>query len=516
MTIMNFSISLENLTNFRAGAAALAAALFLSSCGESEKQETATLSDLGYEANSPEEFHRAAENGAAEAVDLFVDYGMDVDSLSMTGLTPLMTAAKSGQLSTVKQLIDFGSAIESEDPEGRTPLIIAAGEGHTDVARLLLGRGAKHDARDSEGWNALTLSAFNGHAETVELLASQPGKDGLDEALLVACFRGEADTITTLLTNGAYVNSRSPANQTPLMIAAQNGHLSAVRALIKGGANPFSLDNSGKTSADLAEASGYTDVTDFLLDPDGLMVVEGNPEEDATFPSGKVLDSTLAGAQSMDGAVIETKSTTGESSSGKKTTAFEELALESFREESLPIMFKGIENGEAKVRVLSQPGSDPVVVDRGAQIEGTNYRVVDYREKFISGKEGGGNTGNTVAESTDPLALNEDADESIDVSEVVVQNVETGEEHELVKDIAGRSNISYAVLTTPDSSARYIVHPNDKFTTKDDLNGEVEYEVLDIRPTQVVVQDLATLDVFTIARDGLVVMNTDEEEIDGE
>ena len=44
------------------------------------------------------------------------------------------------------------------------------------------------------------------------------------------------------------------------------------------------------------------------------------------------------------------------------------------------------------------------------------------------------------------------------------------------------------------------------------MNGNGEFEVLDIRPTQVIVQDLNTFDVYTIARDGLVAMNGEPAE----
>ncbi len=83
------------------------------------------------------------------------------------------------------------------------------------------------------------------------------------------------------------------------------------------------------------------------------------------------------------------------------------------------------------------------------------------------------------------------------------KNNATGAKHLLVKDVAGHSTETYAILESPDSSYRYVFRTGDVFRTVDPTAGEKDYQVLDIRPTGVVIKDLVTEDVSTIARDGI-------------
>ena len=86
-----------------------------------------------------------------------------------------------------------------------------------------------------------------------------------------------------------------------------------------------------------------------------------------------------------------------------------------------------------------------MAVKAGDMIEGTSYRVLDLDKQFVSAKQGNG--------------------KMVDVSRITVEDTESGAKHLLVKDIAAHSAETYAVLTTPDSSYRYVVRTDDRFTT---------------------------------------------------
>ena len=74
---------------------------------------------------------------------------------------------------------------------------------------------------------------------------------GVTPLHLAAASTGGAEAVAALLAHGADPNAReSSAGQTPLMFAAGSNRAAAVRALLKGGADPGL--NMGQSTADMA------------------------------------------------------------------------------------------------------------------------------------------------------------------------------------------------------------------------------------------------------------------------
>jgi hypothetical protein len=117
-------------------------------------------------------------------------------------------------------------------------------------------------------------------------------------------------------------------------------------------------------------------------------------------------------------------------------------------------------------------------------IPGTPYEVKEVTRKFVSSKEGKGRM--------------------VDVSRVIVENKESGATHLLVQDVYGQPSDTYAIITSANSNYRYVVKRGDVFRTSQPDLGVKDYQVFDIRASGVVVKDLATGEVVTIARDGVV------------
>ena len=92
----------------------------------------------------------------------------------------------------------------------------------------------------------------------------------------------------------------------------------------------------------------------------------------------------------------------------------------------------------------------------------------------------------------------------VDVSRVKVENTASGTTHLLVKDVTGQASDTYAIITSADSQYRYVVKAGDVFRTTEPGIGEKDYQVLDIRASGVVIKDLATEEVVTVARDGVI------------
>lgn len=535
----------------------LAPLVFLASCGDPQKNAEKSLEKRDIEF-TPGAFLAAASAGDEAAIDLFLEAGMEVDATDAKGNTALIRAAENGQSGTVEKLLGLGADPRHANGLGRDALIMAAGKGYVETARLLLGRGANSRREDVEGWDALSLAGYKGHARMVSLLTADADQEGLDNALLVSSFTGDTRVLQHLLNQGAYINTRSPENQTPLMIASKNGRAEAVRLLLQNQANHHATDSGGNTAAQLARAAGHGEIHDLIGDPgrwgespvakeiaeevnealDAIAQGQGAEETLRAVPVGSAVPvateeiaaspaplratpvrvDSVAEPPGTDGAVSEpvgnlvevTPAASAENPSAAgtdvekhplprkpmaalngsvirsrspKMAAVETFALASYRERPLPIALSDVDEDSAEVRLLGREGEGPIRVRPGETIPGTGYRVSGLTRKHVDSKEGQG--------------------QLMDVSQISVEDVRTGSTHVLVKEMPGTSSDSFAILTSPNSDYRYVVRTGDVFHTEQPEAGEKDYQVLDIRPSGVVIKDLATGHVSTLSRDGL-------------
>ena len=85
----------------------------------------------------------------------------------------LLRAVRLNDLASVGVFLEAGIDANSLDRSGRTALQVAVRYGHLDIARLLLDSGAGVDARDADGWTALHHAAQNGDTDFLRLLAER-------------------------------------------------------------------------------------------------------------------------------------------------------------------------------------------------------------------------------------------------------------------------------------------------------------------------------------------------------
>lgn len=609
-------------------AASLLAAL-LPSCSKDPKQEAAEALKARNYTNTVDDFLMAAATGDLEAMDEFAVLGMNINSVGPKGATALHRAVGAGRTEIVRYLLQNGASADIPDQAGRIPLVQAADTGAVELVELLLPETQAPELKDNEGWGALTIASFNAHSKAVKVLAPKL-RSQLDDALLVACFRGDVSTIGEILNNGAYINTRSPGGQTPLMIAAENGHLGAVKHLLKNKANPYAVDEAEQTAANLAGKGGHAEIRDLLLSPtliaaaiestetdlepgenpaakpvtevDTLAKTEpqappsgkngkpvkpalravpaGSEEEEApavavakagskpliqavpvtgdseaaapvppaATPADKAPTTVAATPETsapakteakpagnvavrravprravkpLDGSVIphEATWTVPVSASTRGTpkvtrtaagvytakvepagvakvsdmaptqegtsheTRLSGIILEGYHERSLPVILKGVNNGTAEFRVLSSADDGAIQVPTGDKIPGTPFRVKTAAHHTTEAKMGKG--------------------QLVDVSRATVVDDDTGVSYDLVKDIPGQSGGTYAILRTSGTEDRYMVKPHDRFVSS--LTGKPEqYEVIDVRPTQVIIRQESSQGVITIDREGMV------------
>lgn len=154
------------------------------------------------------------ENGAPlDYVLYFYDDARDYGGVEFNAL---QAAASSGNEDVINFLIDQGLDIDSPTPQGWTPLFIATRDGQAEAAKLLVYRKANLNAQTDRGATALIMA-----------ITQKFPSEKVREDLLVY-----------MLKRGADANQTDLAGRAPLYYAAAVKNPQAVKLLYEYGAKP--------------------------------------------------------------------------------------------------------------------------------------------------------------------------------------------------------------------------------------------------------------------------------------
>ncbi|KAJ3106774.1 hypothetical protein HDU96_008122 [Phlyctochytrium bullatum] len=186
----------------------------------------------------------AIELGRESIARILVAHGADVNLRSGTkGFTPLHYAAQLDHLGIGRFLLEKGADVNCKDNNQRAPLVLAVAatcaQRSCEFVKLLVENGADIDVADENGYTPLHHFAKNDNEHMVDFL--------LDHAC-----------------DDEYVDGTSKEDETPLILAAQNGCYNIAQTLISRGADVFAVDGFGRTARDRAKEKGYIDLADML------------------------------------------------------------------------------------------------------------------------------------------------------------------------------------------------------------------------------------------------------------
>lgn len=254
--------------------------------------------------------HLAAESGDAELLEVLLAGGANARTANETGTTALMIAAASGSTSAVETLIRHGAEVNAQESvHAQTSLFFASAQNRADAIRVLLAKGASSTARttitklskpsmgpDGEAAEdkkpasteqkteakeksapVRQTTAADAHANAADSKLDEPAKpaakphDKVKDAygftaadrkkrvfgttqiggltpLLLAARNGNIDAVNALLDGGADINETASTDKaTPLVLALINGHYDAAKQLIERGADVKLATSDGVT-----------------------------------------------------------------------------------------------------------------------------------------------------------------------------------------------------------------------------------------------------------------------------
>ncbi|MFP4026211.1 MAG: ankyrin repeat domain-containing protein [Candidatus Brocadiia bacterium] len=154
--------------------------------------------------------------------------------------TALHKAAGHGHQQIVEFLLAKGADINARDKLGYTPLMFAIHGRKSEVAVWLIEKGARVNVKEKNGYTALHNAAFAGMPKVVMALvrhkAALNAKAGRETPLHLAAREGHVDVARILLENGADANGGSGGFGTPMSLASMGGHEEIVELLKEYGA----------------------------------------------------------------------------------------------------------------------------------------------------------------------------------------------------------------------------------------------------------------------------------------
>ena len=511
----------------------------LMGCKKKSEAAEKEIREAGYEMTAEGWFGAIRANDVS-VLKKMVDGGFNEKTKDADGNNGLHIAAAEGNREVAEFLLNRGFSIDEPGAMGRTALMSAVVIDKPMMVKWLLRQGADPNLKDSAGFMSLMLAVTEGRKSAVEELAPYH-REELDSALLLASLQGKTEVIDALTNYGASVYARMEDGRTALMLAAENGHTEAAALLVEIGASRFAKTEGGDTAQSFAVAAGHVELAEMIesgftgdelaleseaevadamedyleaageASGDGLIAVTDGENEEAGVPagsedSGEIPEDRKAAVPGDAGqgntAVVSKKRVSeksvlpleGAQVSGKRSAdpavsaeipgdgrtvirqaVPEELPLvmRYYRQRELPVEVKKVSGGVAFLR-LAGAGPNEMQVSAGGAIPESNLLVVRVFTRTEQGK------------------LNEGA--PIEVGIVEVEDKSSGQRREWVAGQPTSGHDPVALVEDAATGQRYLAKPGQKFRSEDGR----EFVVNDVRPSQLVIEDVASGEVSTL------------------
>ena len=195
-----------------------------------------------------------------------------------TGRRAVHFAAWQGNAEVLRKLAALGANIGISDDCQRTPFLYAIRKGDLSTVSFFFENGASRGDTDNQGMNAFHLAAIHSNIDAIHVLVRKRAlsvtdaplnahtkKDG-DTPLHLAAFNGHVTAMRALIDNGAQKDAKNHEGANALHLAAEAGQSAAALSLIiDHGFDPNARAKAGETPLHKACGQGAIEIVAALI-----------------------------------------------------------------------------------------------------------------------------------------------------------------------------------------------------------------------------------------------------------
>lgn len=176
-------------------------------------------------------------------------------------------AIKQDNPQVIRALLNRGFDPDTADPQGLPGLYLALRDGSLKAAQALIDwPKTKVEVRTPADESPLMMASLKGHVEIARQLIARDAdvnKPGWTP-LHYAATNGHLAIMELLLEQHAFIDAESPNGTTPLMMAAHYGTPAAVKLLLEAGADATMKNQLGLSAIDFAHRAGRQDAVEMI------------------------------------------------------------------------------------------------------------------------------------------------------------------------------------------------------------------------------------------------------------
>ncbi|XP_040899234.1 ankyrin repeat and death domain-containing protein 1B isoform X2 [Toxotes jaculatrix] len=233
----------------------------------SDKETDSSFDNKEMLLDTEKQFMEAAKRNDVETMKT-LGKGLNANARNVHNRTALHYAVAGKNKEAVQVLLQRRVKVDQKDKYGVAPIHLAAWFGSLEILKLLVQAGAEYKVENEEGLNIMHCAAINNHTEIsghrVFALTAEHGCVEMLEMLM------EPYKMATMKPN--------KRGDTPLHLAARNGHLDAVQLLLQSFDTRDEVNMDGETALYQAADNGQEECVLTLLeagcDPNILTTVK--------------------------------------------------------------------------------------------------------------------------------------------------------------------------------------------------------------------------------------------------
>ena len=258
------------------------------------------------------QLHSCAKSNDVEmAIELVLNYGIDVNVAAKGNITPLVWASPAASSLSIKTLIDLGSDVNAQifqestfgfcsgtalcsaihgnnanvvkvllanradaniaDLQGNSVLHSSTSKGFFNISQLLIDSGCKVNGKNNSGETSLHFAVHCKNVADVKLLLRKNADANIQDTfgytpLHISTLEGLCDISQLLVGSDCKVNVRNDDGETPLHSAVDGNNVADVYLLLKNHADSNIRDYEGNTPLHVSTREGFCDISQLLVD----------------------------------------------------------------------------------------------------------------------------------------------------------------------------------------------------------------------------------------------------------